>query len=158
MSHLIVVTFDNPDEAGQVRTALKQIEKQSGVSLDDTAVIVKDADGKVNVNDEIDRGIKVGALGGSILGVLLTFWFPIVGLVAGAAGGALVGKMMDMGIAKAFIQDVTESLQPNTSALFALIGGANPDLTIAAIEPFRGTLYHTSLPTNLEESLRDALR
>ena len=40
MSNLIVITFDDPGEAGQVREALRDGRQ---VSLDDSAVAVKDA-------------------------------------------------------------------------------------------------------------------
>lgn len=158
MSNLIVVKFDNLDDAGRLRQTLKDVEKSGALKLDDTAVIVKDADGKVRVNDEIDRGVKVGAIGGGLLGMLLMFWFPIAGLAIGAAGGALVGKLVDMGIDRKFVDDVSEAMQPGSSALFAIVSGGRPETAIAAIEPYRGTLYHTSLPSDLEESLRRALQ
>ena len=71
MSYLIVVTFDNQEEAGKVRAALKSQEKGGRLKLDDSAVIVKDEDGKVHVKDQMDRGIKVGAVGGGAIGLLL---------------------------------------------------------------------------------------
>lgn len=158
MSHLIVVSFAGSDEAERAREALRSLEKAGQLRLDDTAVVVKDADGKVRVKDTVDRGVIFGAVGGGLLGLLLTFMFPIVGLAIGAAGGALVGKLADTGIDKKFIDDVKESLQPGGSALFALVAGERPEAAIAAFEPFEGTLHHTSLPTDLEASLRNALK
>ena len=35
MSNLVVITFDEADEAGKVREALRSIEKQGQISLDE---------------------------------------------------------------------------------------------------------------------------
>jgi uncharacterized membrane protein len=58
---------------------------------------------------------------------------------------------------KKFIQDVTESLKPGTSALFILVSGGDITNVLAAIRPYQGTLYQTTLPTDLENELRSAL-
>lgn len=158
MGHLIVVSFSGSDEAGRALEALRSLQKAGQLRLDDTAVVVKDADGKVQVDNTVDRGIIAGTVGGSLLGLLLGFMVPILGLAIGAAGGALVGKLADMGIDQKFVNELKDSLTPGSSALFAIVAGERPEAAIAAFEPFEGTLRHTSLPSNLEESLRDALK
>ncbi|HRV92128.1 MAG TPA: DUF1269 domain-containing protein [Anaerolineae bacterium] len=159
MSNLVVITFDNPDEAGQVREAIRKVEKQGNISLDDSAVIVKDADGKVHIKNEIDRGVKIGTVGGSLLGLLIGgLFFPIAGLAIGAAGGALVGKMADLGVDKGFVKEVTESLGPGSSAIFLIVRNANPTAAIAALKPYKGELYQTSLEPDTEQALRDVLK
>ncbi len=101
MSNIIVITFDNEDEAKKVREALKEIQHGGYISLDDSAIVVRDQKGKYHVHDELDRGVKVGALGGGFLGLLLGFIFtPIGGLLIGAAAGALIGSSFDLESAK----------------------------------------------------------
>jgi uncharacterized membrane protein len=159
MSNLIVITFDNEEEAGKVRDTVRQLQHQGLLSLDDSAVVVKDADGKVRVDNEIDRGIKVGAVGGGLIGLMLGFiFFPIGGLVLGTLGGALVGKMTDLGVDQKFVKDVQESMQPGTSAIFLIVRQADPNAALAALKPYKGTVYHTSLSTEAEESLRRVLK
>ena len=46
MSQLVVVTFDNPGEAGKLRHTLRSAERAAQLRLDDSAVIVKDEEGK----------------------------------------------------------------------------------------------------------------
>ena len=158
MSNLIVMTFNTRDEAGKVRQTLRELEHAGRMRLDDAAVIHKDAEGKLDVDNEVDRGVKTGAIGGGILGLVLSFFFPLAGLVVGAAGGALVGRMADLGIDPQFVEDVSASLQPNSSALFVIVRDADPTVAIAALRPYQGTLYHTTLEPAVEEELRNALK
>jgi uncharacterized membrane protein len=157
MSQLLVMTFDGADEAHKVREALRDIEKAGRLSLDDFAIVTKDAEGKVHVKNVADKGMKWGAFGGAVLGPFLMFMFPIAGIALGAAAGAVVGKFFDMGVDKKFVKEVTESLKPNGSALF-LLGRGDPNALTAALRPFQGTLVQTTVPPQIEQELKDALK
>ena len=159
MSHLIVVTFENPDEAGQVLETLRSVQREGYLNLDDSAVVVKDEEGKVHVKNEMDRGVKVGAIGGGLLGVLLAgFFFPIAGLVVGALAGGLIGKTADLGVDQKFVKEVSEDIQPGTSALFFFVRDAEPDVAVAALRPYKGTVRHTTFPPEAEKELRRILK
>ena len=94
-----------------------------------------------------------------MLGLLLVgLFFPVAGLAIGAIGGALVGKTLDLGIDNKFVQDVTETLKPGTSALFVIGSSGNAERVASALRPFIGTIYQTTLPTEAVEALRDALK
>ncbi len=156
MANLVVITFDNAEEAGKVREAL--LKQREYISLDDSAVIVKDEEGKVHVKDQLDRGVLVGAVGGGVIGLMLaSVFFPVAGIVIGAVGGALVGRTLDLGVDKKFVSDVSEALKPGTSALFVIVREATPDVALAVLKPYKGQVYHTSLTSEDEESLRRVL-
>ena len=158
MATWIVVTFDDAEEAGKVRQQISTMEKQAGLSLDDSAVVVKDAEGKIHVHNEMDRGTKIGAIGGGMIGLLVTtLIFPIGGLILGALAGAGIGSLANLGIDKKFIKDVEASLQPNSSALFLVVRGDNPSPAITALSQFKGKIYHTSLSDEDEKTLRKAM-
>lgn len=157
-SNLTVVAFDSPDEAGKVHDALVSSKKQGFVKIDDSAVIVKDAEGKIHVKNQLDRGVKVGAVGGSLLGLLLAgIFFPFAGLIIGGIAGAGVGALMDMGISKKFVKDVAESMENSSSALFIITRDGDPDMVLATLRPYKGEVLQTTLDEEAADSLREAL-
>ena len=158
MSNLVVLTFDNMEDANNVREAIRKEEKQGVISLDDSAVVVRDQDGKVHVHNQVDRGIKVGAVGGGLLGLLIgAIFFPVAGLVIGVLGGMGVGALADLGIQKSFVKDVSHQIQPGTSALFLVVRQANANVVVAALKPYKGEVYQTSLDSEDEDTLRRVL-
>ena len=85
MSNLIVIVFDDPEEAGKVRETIKSVQQTGHIRLDDSAVVVKDKKGKVHIKNQVDRGIKVGAVSGGFLGLLIgSVFFPFAGIIVGA--------------------------------------------------------------------------
>ena len=158
MSNLIVLSFDSPDEAQQVKDSLRQLAKQGGISLNDTAVVVKDEDGSVHVDNQVSHGTMVSTGVGALLGVLLGgFLFPIGGLLLGAAGGALVGRLADLGVDGKFVKDVADRLQPGSSALFVLVRDTDPTAALATLRQYKGTVLQTTLSSEAEANLKDAL-
>jgi uncharacterized membrane protein len=155
---LVVFTFDDENEARGALEALRNLEKAGRLKIDDSAVIRRGEDGKVHVDNKIDSSVKSGAAIGGMLGLIIGgLLFPIGGLILGAAGGAAFGKMMETGVDKKFVEDVSNSLQPGSSALFVTSSGADPAAVVAALRPFKGTVYHTNLSSEAEQSLRSAL-
>jgi uncharacterized membrane protein len=156
---LVVLTFDEENEAREAANALHNIEKAGRLNIEDSAVIRRDPDGKIHVDNQVSGAVKGGAAIGGILGLIIGgLLFPIGGLILGVAGGAAVGKMMDTGVDKKFVEDVSNSLKPGGSALFVTSTGGDPAAVVAALKPFKGTVYHTTLSSEAEQSLRDALR
>jgi uncharacterized membrane protein len=157
MSQLIVITFEGEQQAGQALQSLRGLEKRGLLQLSDTAVVAKDESGQVRTQNEVSSATEVGAVVGGVAGGVLTFMFPLLGAALGAAGGALVGSLLDQGVDSDFVREVRESLRPGTSALFVVAREGNLDALIPALEPYRGTVRQTNLPTEVEESLRRAL-
>jgi uncharacterized membrane protein len=158
MSQWIVIIFDNEDEAHAVREEVRKLENSGDLSLDDAQVIARDAEGKIHAKGQMDRGMKIGAIGGGAIGLLIAgLIFPIGGLVIGALAGAGIGKLAGVGVDKKFIEDIQEALKPGTSALFLVVNHANFAALRATVAPHEGTIYQTSVSTEDEESLRRAL-
>jgi uncharacterized membrane protein len=158
MSSLVVVAFESPDEAANVLASLRAQTKYGNISFKDTAVVSKDAEGKVTVKNDVSQGTMTATGVGALLGLLLgVFMFPLAGILIGAGGGALLSRFMDLGVDGKFVKEVSESLQPGTSALFVLVRDANPDVVRAILQEHHGKVLHTTLSAEAEENLQKAL-
>jgi uncharacterized membrane protein len=159
MANLIVIVFDDPEEAPRVRKTIKSIEGSGHISLNDSAVVVKDEKGKVHVKNQVDRGVKIGAVGGGFFGLLLaSVFFPVAGIVIGALGGAVIGKMAKLGVSQGFVKEVASSMENESSALFIIVRDSDPDVAVAALKPYKGKILQTTLSPEDEEILRDVLK
>jgi len=158
MSELIVLTFNDVEQAGEVLEALKKLEPDGLVNIEDAAVVVKDESGEIKVKNQMSSGVKGGAVLGGMLGLLLGLvFFPVAGLVIGAIGGALLGKSVKHGIDKQFVAEVTDSIKPGMSALF-VIGSGTPAAVRGTLEHFHGDIYQTTLAPEGVEALEEALK
>jgi len=157
-TNLVVMTFENETDARSVMNSLRSLEKEGQMSIEDTAVLVKDQSGRLKVDNEASGSVETGAVVGGSLGLVLAFMFPVVGIAVGAAGGALVGKVLERGGDGKFVKDVGEELQPGTSALFITGRGSNHTAVLAALKPYKGTVYQTNLSEELEDELKRVLR
>lgn len=159
MAELVVITFDVENDARDALHAMRAMEKAGVLRLTDSAVVSRDLDGSVRVKNEWSSGTEIGAVAGAFVGLLTSFIFPVVGTVVGAAAGGWIGSTFDTGVDGTFVRDVSRSLQPGQSALFLMIGEANPAALRAALERYagRGHVLQTTLSAELEETLRQAL-
>lgn len=157
MSDLIVLKFETTETATELREALKGLERAGLLNLEDAAVIYREVDGTVRQQNQVSQSTKIGAFGGAMAGLILGFMFPLVGLAAGAAGGAWVASTLDRGVDPKFVTDVGNALQPGHSALFLVVRSANRDAVLTEVRQVRGTVYHSSLGADAESALRQAL-
>jgi len=156
MSDLIVLAFNTEGGAISMRDNLVELQKQHIISLEDAAVVIRRADGKVKVKQAVSL-VGAGALGGAFWGMLigLIFWMPWLGLAIGAASGALGGKFGDIGIDDDFIKEVGNTIEPGHSALFLLVAAATGDKVLDELEGVKATVLKTSLSNEAEAKLRE---
>jgi uncharacterized membrane protein len=158
MSDLIVITFRGEGDARAALEHIRQAERGGGISVSDFAVVEKDAGGNIHHSGEVDKATKGGAAGGGFLGLLIGLaFFPVLGLLAGAAAGALLGKSLHHDVDKNLIRDVTADLTPGTSALFLLVEGSAAAI-VGSVREFQGKVYQTSVSDELESQLNEALK
>lgn len=167
MSDLFVLAFKDENTADQVLNKLQALQKEYLIDLEDAAVVIRDKNGKVRLKQSINlvaAGAASGATWGMLFGTLIGLMLlnPLAGMlsgaVVGAGAGALSGTLADYGINDDFIRSVGETLEPGTSALFALVRKVNFDKVLPELKPFGGTLLRTSLSSEQEARLRAALQ
>lgn len=167
MSELVVVGFDNPEEADRVLLKLSKLKKEYLIDIEDAVVVVRDEAGKVHLKQSINlisAGATTGFLSGSLWGTLvgLLFLNPIAGFVLGGAfgvgAGALSGSLSDYGINDDFIKSLSETIPVNSSALFILVRKAQTEKVLAELSGVRGKVLRTSLSPDQEKKLQEALQ
>lgn len=158
MSDLVFIAFPSEQKAEEVRDKVLAMQKEYLIELGDAVVAVKDAGGRIKLNQLMNTTAS-GALSGAFWGTLvgLIFMVPLLGTAIGAASGALGGKLTDVGINDQFMKDAASALQPGTAGLFLLIRKMTADKVLADLKGVGGTVMRTSFDETKETALRDAL-
>jgi uncharacterized membrane protein len=158
MAHLIAMTFDGETAAANALKSLRQLEQSADLDLEDTAVLVKDSNGEIKSHNELSGATEKGLVAGGLVGAVLGFAFPVAGVLLGAGGGALVARFLRTGIDPGFAKEVGAALQPGGSALVLIVRQGTPELVLSALRAYRGQVYQTTLPPELEQELRKSLQ
>jgi len=158
MSELIVIGYDNPFEAEEVRFKLIKMQQDYLIDLEDAVVAVKNAEGKVTLNQAYQL-TAAGAISGGFWGALIGLLFlnPLLGAVIGTGAGAMSGALTDVGINDDFMKELAATLKPGSSALFVLVRKATPDKALDQLQGTGGKIIKTSLSHDDETKLQSAL-
>jgi uncharacterized membrane protein len=158
-SHLVAVVFDDEYLADEARVALRRMQGEGLLQLEESAVAVRGLDGKIRLDQDSDataqrknQGHWLGILAAVVTGVQ-----PLI--LVGTAAGAVIGKLTDHGITNHIMNQIGESLTPGTSALFILgrsTGGRDP--IIARLHAFGGRIAYTSFSAEAERELAEAYK
>jgi len=180
MEDLIVVAYKNEYSAQDTLNTLRDLNDDWVVDIHDAVAVVKDEDGKLNVQDSYQVTSKEGAGWGVLIGTMLggLVLAPFTGgmsaavaagtVAAGAVGGAALGGVTgaamasddkeDFGLSEDFVSDVSDTIEPSHSAIFALVESHDPEVVA---EYFRGTggkVIRTNLTPYQQERVQEILR
>lgn len=121
---LLIAAFNTPTAAEDVLEQLKTAKKEKLIGIQAARVLVKDEKGKLSTKD-VGLTPTKGAVAGGVIGAVLGIVTGGVGLAVGAAGalvGGLVGKSKKEGRFDSYrIEQIADSLTPNSSAIIAVI-------------------------------------
>jgi uncharacterized membrane protein len=159
MSNLIAIAYPDEGTARQVASVLQELQKERSIQFEDMVIAVRQEDGKLKLKQSVglaSAGAAGGALWGGLIGLI--FLMPLMGMAIGAAAGAAGGAMADYGIDDKFMKELGTKLQPGNAALFVLVRESTPDKVLPRISQYGGDVVHTSLDTQTEEALQEALR
>ena len=158
MSDFLAVTFDGADDAEAALRSIRGLEHAEKVGLEDTAVVRKDADGKVTIHNEMSSGTETGAVVGAVLGGLVLAVFPVAAIAGGAVVGGLIGRAWKGGIDGKFVKEVGDDLPAGGSALFLqLKPQTDTGLLVGALGQFHGRVKQTSLDDEIEKAIDESM-
>lgn len=122
---VIVATFQDEKDADKALDNLKAERKEKAFTIQDAAIIKKDASGKLHVKETADSSGGKGAGMGLLLGAAIGLIGGPIGLVAWGASGAFVGgiaaKLHDSGIKNEELLKIGSDMPPESSALVVVI-------------------------------------
>ena len=158
MSTLVVIEYDDPFKAEEVRISLMKLHKDYLIDLEDAVVAVKDQKGKVRLHQAVNltaAGAMTGGFWGALIGLI--FLNPLLGMAMGATAGAVSGALTDVGIDDKFMKELAATMKPGSSTLFVLARKATPDKVLDEIKGTGGKILKTSLSHEDEAKLQAAL-
>jgi uncharacterized membrane protein len=161
VDHIIGVSFDKVTRASEVLLALVHLQQEGEIALSDAVVVTKDLDGKVRIHQTIDPTPGRSALTGSIWGMLVGALFGgpvfLAAAAVGAGGGALMAKLVDLGLDDDWVRDVGHWLDPGTSALLILVAADVRPAVLRELGRYEGEVLYCTFPGAVRQELERAL-
>lgn len=137
---------------------VQQWQEEGLIELEDAVVASSGPSGEVQIEQThkkdrkpIVRGGGTGLLAGLLLGG------PILGLAGGVVAGAIARSFKDYGLDDDFVQEVSQWVRPQTSALFLLVKEGKTDEVLEKLRPHGALVLTTTLAPEQEKRLRTAL-
>jgi uncharacterized membrane protein len=129
---IIGIKVESRDRGEFVLQALRDAIDAKRVALEDMALVTKDQEGKLQIEQTKDvttgKGAKRGTLVGALVGLAAP---PLLGAaVVGAGLGALWGKFRDRGIDDDLMQSIGGMIREGEAVVFAM----GDDASIEAIQ------------------------
>ena len=158
MSNLIAISYPDESTAHEVAAQLQELQKEKSIALDDIVIAVRKDNGKIKLKQSVSTagaGAAGGALWGGLIGLI--FLAPLLGMAVGAAAGGATGALVDYGVDDKFMKELGSKLEPGGAALFVLVRSSTPDKVLPRISQYGGEVLHSSLSTESEQTLREAL-
>lgn len=157
---LIALVFDDPYKADEARAALNRMGGEGLLEIDETAIIVKKADGKVRVSqdfNQVEKDQKFGHIAG-LLTAAITGTFPFI--MGATIAGRLVGRLRDDGVTNKFLKSVEKELQPNTSMLvvYGRSDSQRRTQVINRMAIFNPKLFESDMPPELERQITEEMQ
>ena len=146
---LIVAVFSEPQRAREVLGELRSAIRDEDLELKNAAVLVKDANGRVQMSETDDvtpgRGVLFGAVTGALVGLLAGPAGAVAGALAGAATGGVTAAVVDMGFTEDQLAELRASMPANSSALVALIEHTWVQRLTEELENRQGKLFRNEV-------------
>ena len=143
MNKMLVVIFDNEKAADAGTHALRKLHDEGDITLYASAVIARDAKGKVSVKETTHRG-GIGAGVGLAVGALVGMMGGKAGMAVGAVTGTVSGAIRDFWVAGVdldFVEEAEKMLQPGKAALVAEVDEEWVVPVDSALEAAGGVVY-----------------
>ena len=157
------IVLDKPTRATEVLLALSHLQSEGRIEMHDAVIVAKDAEGRSRIVETVDvtpaKGALAGTWWGLLAGLLVGGPVGLVGILGGAAAGALYGKLVDRGLEDDWVKSMAEWIEPDSSALLLLVESGFSPAVLDELRRFEGTgqIAYTTLPEGAKAEIEAAL-
>ncbi len=153
-SKLIVLTFNRDEDSHNARKALQMMQKNRAFGLDNAALVERDGAGRAFVH-QYTRYPAWEPVSDD------TFLILFTESIFGDTQEDSVRLLVEAGLDEYFLEDVAKTLLPNSSALlifFPQDSLVDTRQLLDALAKFKGTLIHTTFPSQIIDSVLELTR
>jgi len=147
MERMLVVVFENELKAYDGSRALTQLDSEGSISIHAKAVIKKNADGTVTLEQK-GEDFPIKTVGGTAIGAFIGLLGGPIGVAIGAVAGTFVGGAWDMnrsGVNAEFLDDVSAKLTPGKWAVVSQVSEEWVTPVDSQMAALGGTVFRTTL-------------
>jgi uncharacterized membrane protein/ElaB/YqjD/DUF883 family membrane-anchored ribosome-binding protein len=121
MNKFVIATFSDEAKAYEGVTAFRQLHDEGSITVYQTVVVKREADGKITTRQRTPQEDIGGGLG-SLLGALIGAFGGPVGLAVGFVGGGAAGTLAGFtagDVSEDLLEDVSKEMKPGMFAVLA---------------------------------------
>ena len=133
----VAVAFGGAADAETALRAVRGLEGDTDAAIEDAAVVLRTADGRLELHQTTELAAGEGAVAGGTVGLVAGL------LLGGPVGGALVGLvagggwgLRDTGIPDDRLRQLGKELEPGHAVLCVLVGESGLPRLREALEPY----------------------
>ncbi len=144
---LIVMTFDSEVDASKAQGGLEIMRDSQMLGALNAIMVTRDRAGKVIVHQQSAVPAQPPSPGSQVPGIL-------AGAVSAKQPEEGAQQLVDAGLDGRFVTEVSSALGPGSSMLINYVRRdslVDTQRLLDALGQYRGTLYHTTVPTEVEE-------
>ena len=155
---VIAVSFEDDRNAYNALTALKELDSQHRVGVQEAVVVVRGEDGQVVEKDRIGSMFLPNTAGGGIMGLLIGIIGGPLGMLIGSASGLFLGSLFDISDideTESALGAISSTVQIGHTSLLAVVTEQSPEVIDAAMSEMGGTVLRRSV-TDVEAEIAAA--
>ena len=153
-SELFVLIFNQDEDTRNSLQALQIMRKSRAFGLDNAALVERDGDGKVFIHQYSRYPVWEPVSDDTFLIIFTEAIFR-------DTQEDSMRPLVEAGLDEYFLEDVANTLLPNSSALlmfFAQDSLVDTRQLLDALSKFKGTLIHTTFPSQIKDSVIELTR
>jgi uncharacterized membrane protein len=160
---LVIVEVPSRDAGLDALDRLRAAQDEGRITVEDAALVYRDADRSVKVHQTRDAGAGIGAMRGGLVGLavgIIAAPAVVLATAAGAGVGAVAAKLRDGGVNDAMLRRLGDLLEGREAAVVVLADEASAQVLTDRIDELAGrgaALDYEVLPPEAQDLIREAI-